>query len=173
MNRIKKMTMIVSAALLPIYSMAVEMPKELAGTWILDAKATESFIQTSPKWKPGDEKYLPMIMKRMSQVLYTFKNDSIIAAMRGKEQALPISSVKRDGKNYVFEGTAKGKPVTLTIIPKKGGMINIRSSAHNDMDYYVWKRGTLPKEKGPSDEALVIDAVKEGMKESSNKTNGR
>jgi hypothetical protein len=172
MNKIKKATIIISAAVIPLLSTAAEMPKALKGTWILDAKATEAFIQTSPRWKPEDGKYLPMIMKRMSQVLYTFKDDSIIAAMRGKDQALPISSVKRDGNSYVFEGEARGKAVTLTIIPKKDGMINIRSSAHNDMDYYVWKRGTLPKEEGPSDSALVVDVIKESMKEPSNRMAG-
>ncbi|MBF0198535.1 MAG: hypothetical protein HQL32_12535 [Planctomycetes bacterium] len=147
MNKFKQLAVILLATAFPLIGFAAEMPKELKGTWILDAKASEAYIQTSPKWKPKDAKYLPKIMKRMSQVLYTFKDDSIIAAMRGKEQAFPITSVEREGENFLCKGNIKGKEVTLTVSLRKDGVINIKSSTTDDMDYYIWKRGELSKEK--------------------------
>ena len=44
-------------------------------------------------------KYLPMTMKRMSQILYEFKGGAAGATMRGRSQTVAITLNKRDGES--------------------------------------------------------------------------
>lgn len=37
------------------------------------------------------------------------------------------------------------------------------------MDYYLWKRGRLPDEKGPSEKSLAIEVMKKSLEDPSNK----
>lgn len=131
-----------------------EMPGELKGTWVLHAEATETYMKTSPKWKEEDKKYLPTIMKRMSQVQYEFEGSAIIVSMRGKQQTVSVVLKKNNRKEYMFEGTIQGKAVTMTVSFVDDGIIRIRSSATDDMDYYLWKRGRLTDKSGTDDESL-------------------
>ena len=118
-----------------------EMPDALKGSWILDTAATEKYMQTSPKWTPEDAKYLPMILKRMSQAVYEFKENAFIVSMRGKTQTLPIILKHSEKQKYIFEGTLGDQTMTLTASITDEGNLNVRSSATDDMTYYLWKRG--------------------------------
>jgi len=127
-------------------AIAAEMPKELKGSWILNAEATTEYMKTSPKWDEATAKHLPMIIKRMSKLVYLFEDDVITVSMRGKGHALPVVLKSTDKKTYVFEAKAGKRVITLTVSINDAGNLNIRSSATDDMDYYLWKRGELAKE---------------------------
>jgi len=147
---------------------SAEMPKELKGSWILDAQATQKYVKTSPKWKAEDEKHLPMIIKRMSQMQYKFTDDAIVMSMRGREQVIPVSLKKSDAKKYVFDGKLRGQDVTMTVFFMDDATINIRSSATDDMDYYLWKRGSLASKEGPSDKSLATEMMQKALENTSN-----
>ena len=140
-----------------------EMPDTLKGSWILNADATSLYIKTSPKWDASGEKYLPTILKRMSQMAYVFNDKAIVVSMRGREQALPVTLSSSEDKTYVFDGELRGKSVTMTVSFIDETTINIRSSATDDMDYYLWSRGEVPGEDGPSDEELATEVMKKAM----------
>ena len=123
-----------------------DMPEALKGDWVIDAPASEVHMQTSPKWKPEDAQYLPMIMNRMAQVRYAFAGDTITVSMRGKQQPLPVTLAKSEDKRWIFEGLAGEQTVTLTVSLNEAGNMNIRSSATDDMDYYLWKRAETAPE---------------------------
>ena len=146
-----------------------EMPKILQGTWIIDAKATETHMKTSPKWKAEDANYLPTIMKRMSQVVYEFDDDAITVSMRGKKRPLQVVLKQSEKKMYTFDGNVGDRVITLTVSITDKGNLNIRSSATDDMDYYLWKRGLPDKEAKVDDKKLAIELMKKALENSSNK----
>lgn len=124
-------------------NVSAETPQVLKGSWILDAEATEKQIKSSPSFKAEDEKYLPAILKRMSLVSYTFTETAITVAMRGKEQIMPVVLKEHEAAVYIFEGKAGEDTVTMTVRFIDEETINIRSSATDDMDHYLWKRGQI------------------------------
>lgn len=148
------------------------MPKILKGTWIVDATATEANMKTSPKWKAEGSKYLPTIMKRMSQVMYAFDDDTITVTMRGKKQPLKVALKHSEKKRYLFEGNVGGRVITLTVTITGEGNLNIRSSATDDMDYYLWKHGRPDKKTGFDDKTLARELMKKSLVNSSDKKSG-
>ena len=120
------------------------MPDALEGSWVLNAEATQAYVKSSPKWNEGDEKHLPMVLKRMSEVAYVFEGDAITISARGSAQMLPVALKSSEANEYVFEGEKGDDSVTLTVTISEEGNMNIRSSKTDDMDYYLWKRGSLP-----------------------------
>ena len=124
-------------------ALSAEMPKDLKGFWILDAKATAAYMQTSPKWKAEDAKYLPRIIQRMSQATYLFEDGKITVSTRGRQQPLDVVLKTSEKPRYVFEGNVGDQALTLPVSITEAGNLNIRSSATDDMDYYLWKRGKL------------------------------
>jgi len=169
MQRIRNAFVVLSVVAFSTAAALADMPKELKGTWILDAEATEKYVQTSPKWKDEDAKRLPMIMKRMSQVLYELKDGAMIATMWGRSQTVAVTLNKRDGKSYVFDAKVRDQTMTMTVTFVSDATITIRSSTTDDMDYFLWKRGKLPKEAGPNDKALALEAMKKAMEQATAK----
>lgn len=148
-----------------------EMPEELKGTWILDAQATEHYIMTSPKWKPETAKYLPTIMERMSYYVFEFDEGVIIASRRAKKETLPVALKENDKKKYVFKGEIRNQTITMTVTFVNDTTINIRSSATDDMDYYLWKRGRLDKNRiSKDDRSQPIELMKKALNNSSIKS---
>lgn len=142
---------------------SADMPSALRGTWILDAEATVKNLKTSPKWKAEDEKYLPSILKRMSQIEHGFTHDEVTVSFRNKKQSIQVDAVKKDENKYLLSAKAGEHEITLTVTLKSGNRINIQSSATDDMDYYLWKRGALSKDKGVSDQKIVTEILKKSL----------
>ncbi|MDJ0945892.1 MAG: hypothetical protein QNJ30_20690 [Kiloniellales bacterium] len=145
-----------------------EMPKELKGSWVLDVAATERHVTTSPQWKAEDAKYLPIFVKQMSQFVFEFEENAIVSSMRGRRQILPVVLKENSGKTYVFEGTIRDKSVTVTVSFVDDRTINIQSSATDDMDYYLWKRGQPTDKAGADDKSLAIEIMKKALETPSN-----
>lgn len=160
MNRILRALAIVAIVTISTTTTQAEMPEALKGSWIFDADATEAYMQTSPNWKAEDEKYLPTILKRMSQAAYEFTDDAFIVSMRGKTQALNVTLTHSEKKIYIFEGTLADQNITLTASINDGGGLNVRSSATDDMEYYLWKRGLPQSADAVSDEKLALELLK-------------
>ena len=170
MGNIGKVLVVLAILAVPVTEAWAEMPKELKGSWILDASATEKHVTTSPQWTAEDAKYLPTIMKRMSQFVFEFEEDAIVSSMRGKQQSLPVVLKENSGKTYVFEGTIRDERVTVTVSFVDDRTINIRSSATADMDYFLWKRGRLTDKAGADDKSLAIEVMKKALEGPLDKT---
>lgn len=163
MKMIKKLVLVFTVM---ITSAFAELPAEIAGTWVLDAAATEKFIQTSPKWDAEGAKYLPSIIKRMLMVQYTFEDGSISASMRGKAQKIPATLVKSEGNVHIFEVKAGEKEITITATINEQGLLNMRASNSDDGDYYLWKRGTTDAAADVSDHTLNTEILEKALEES-------
>lgn len=148
-----------------VTSALADLPAQIAGSWVLDADATETFIKTSPKWDAEGAKYLPTILKRMSMVEYTFKEGSITATMRGKEQKIDATLVKTEGNTHIFEVKAGEKTITITCLVNEKGQLNMRASNSDDGDYYLWKRGTTDAANDVSDHALNTKIIEKALEE--------
>ena len=168
MRSLVKALAVLAILTLPVTTAWAEMPNELKGSWILDAPATEEHLKTSPQWKAEDAKFLPTILKRMSQFLFGFEEDAIVSTMRGRQQVIPVELKEKSGHTYVFEGKVRDQTITLTVSFVDDRTISIRSSASDDMDYFLWKRGQLAEEAGPSDASLATEILEKATKTPSN-----
>jgi hypothetical protein len=136
-----RMLMAMVVALACAGAARAQMPDALKGTWVIDAEASTAYMKTSPKWTDKDAEHLPMIFKHLAGVVYIFA-DNTIAVATGKERQTYAATLKsRDGNTYVFDTKAGDQPITLTATLTAAGKLNVRSSATNDMDYYLWQRG--------------------------------
>ena len=169
MSNLGKALAVVAILTVPVAEAWAEMPDELKGSWVLDASATEEHLKTSPRWKAEDAKYLPTVLKRMSQFLFEFEESAIVSTMRGRQQIIPVVLKENSGNGYVFEGRVRDQSLTLTVSFVDDQTINIRSSASDDMDYFLWKRGELASGAGPSDESLATEIMEKATKTPSNK----
>ena len=147
-----------------------EMPKDLKGSWVLAAEATEHNIMASPKISPEAMKYLPTIMKRMSQYVWEF-DDNVISSSRGaKKETLTVVLKENDKKKYVFEGQLRDQIIMLTVTFVSDTTINIRSSATDDMNYYLWKRGQLDRNTTEdNDRSLAIEIMEKSLNNSTDR----
>ncbi len=170
MSNIEKVLVGLAMMSISITGAWAEMPKELKGSWILHASATETHMKTSPKWKAEHAKYLPTVMKRMSKVLFEFGDNAIVASTGSKQQTLPVMLKESSRTKYVFEGRVREKSVTMTVSFVDDRTINIRSSATDDMDYYLWKRGSLTNKAAADDKSLAMELMKKSLEEFSDKT---
>lgn len=170
MGNFGKALVVLAILAVPVTGARAEMPEELKGSWTLDASATEENLKTSPQWTAEDAKYLPTIMKRMSQFVFEFEEDAIVSSRRGKQQILPVVLKENSGEMYVFEGTIRDERVTVTVSFVDDRTINIRSSATDDMDYYLWKRGRLTDKAGADDTSLALEVMKKALEGPLNKT---
>lgn len=146
-----------------------EMPRELKGTWILDVEATELNMKASPEMKPEDEKYIPTILKRMSQYQWNF-DEGVIESSRGsKKQALSVSLEESDKNKVVFKGRLNDQAIIMTVVFVSDKVINILSSATDDLNYYLWTRGSLDSGAQNNDGSLAIELMEKSLNNSTGK----
>lgn len=131
---------VVLGAVVASASIGAEMPEELKGTWVLNQEATQEYVKQSPKWKAGDEKTLPLMLKAMSRIRYIFSEKSVTVVIGERKQELPVTLKEHKDGKWVFTGAVEGKQFTLTVTLDKKGNLNFRSSASDDMDYYLWQK---------------------------------
>ena len=82
---------------------------------------------------------------------------------------MPVTLKQSDKGKYIFEGKMGSNVLALTISINSDGNLNIRSSATNDMDYYLYKRGKPDSLKPADDKKLALEIVKESLDCSSHK----
>ena len=146
-----------------------EVPKELKGTWVIDLVPSIQYMQTSPRWTDQTATHLPPILQRMSQVMYEFTDDSMVMSIGGKKKILPVSLKSTQANVIIFESAVGGQLHTLTVSNTNGTNVNFKSSASNDLDFYLWKRGRATKEIEASDVALALQLALRGNEDFSDK----
>jgi len=155
----------ITVVIIVIYNITAlaAMPKILQGTWVVDSKASEAFMKSSPTWKASDEKFLSTVMKRMSLYMYTFDGDTISVSVRNKKQTLKVVLIKGNTKKYLFDVFLDGKVINITVDIRDNGIISIQSSSSDDMKYYLWKRGIVNNDTKIRDQKLSIEILKKTL----------
>lgn len=112
-----------------------------AGLWEVDFDRTMEAAKQSPKYNEAEAERLPEMIKRMMGMMKIELTSSEMIYRRGtKEVAIPFGVSASDGTTVTV--TAKQGEVEVTVVftrLEEDGM-SFKSSATDDMDYYVWRR---------------------------------
>lgn len=117
-----------------------EVHNALNGTWVLDVDATIKQMKASPEFNDQARKRFTEILRRMSQVMFEFTNDSLVLSIGETMRTLPVASKNNQANLFFFEGMAGEAPFTLSASVANETNINFRSSLKNDLDLCLWKR---------------------------------
>ncbi|MBW8016694.1 MAG: hypothetical protein FVQ82_10940 [Planctomycetes bacterium] len=155
----------------PIYAEEAantKIPKELQGSWIVDAEASIKNAKTNPKWKPEDEKKITMMMKMVSMICFTFHEDKVVSAKGTQKEQVDLELLSAKDGTYIINFADKNNPRVMTAILAKNGTLNLKLNFSNDMDYLIWKKGTLSAANAKTD--IVQEIVKETLRNGNSKT---
>lgn len=143
-----------------------ELPAKIAGSWVLDAEATTKFFPTSPKWKESDARFLPEIIKSMASMKYSFSEGKMTLERKGKLHSVDATLLEQKGDTFIFElQPSPNYSFKMTCTVNEKGLLNIRSSNTDDLDYYLWKRGDLDTQEKVSDAKLATEVMKKAIKQ--------
>lgn len=116
------------------------IPEVLIGGWMIDAVATAENLKNSPKWDEKNAKVMPIILNRMSSVVCTFDAGTMTVSDGEKKDTLTVELQNSEARLYVLAGKSGDDEVTIRATFTEEGLLNIRSSTTDDMDYFLWKR---------------------------------
>jgi hypothetical protein len=151
------------AALFTAVSLCAEMPQKVQGVWIVDAEASSKNLRTSPKWDESSEKSLPMLMKMISKMALVFDAESMKLLMPKREMKLPMKLKSSEESQFVFDASAQGKTFQVTISLRTDGVMNMKSTGSDDMDYFLWKKVDKAPDLNISDSALAMEMIATAM----------
>lgn len=115
--------------------------QELYGTWVIDIPRTLANAKTSPKYTEQDAARLPGQLKLLRNLMKIEITAKSVVTFRGdRSQSLAYHVESSANNQVVLTGSARGQAVTLTFTLMDGDVINMRSSATDDMDYFIWAR---------------------------------
>lgn len=157
----------------PLYaeeSADTKIPQKLHGSWIIDQEASVKNAKASPKWKAEDEKKLPMMMKMLSSMSFTFTEDKLTTVMGTHKDQADVKLLSGKDSQYKIEFTSRRETKTFKAMITKDGKLNISAEENNDMNYLIWKKGVLPAANAQKDikeiaGQIVQEAIEEGLKE--------
>lgn len=125
---------------------AEERLDAFVGTWNIDYDATLKEARRSPKYRPGDEKVMRKVIRRIADsttLAITESELSFVVNSKASVMAYEIKSQTPGRAVLVYKNQnaeAGNAEATLTLEARMEGRLNLRSSLTNDMDYYIWRR---------------------------------
>ncbi|MCA9403244.1 MAG: hypothetical protein KC897_05630 [Candidatus Omnitrophica bacterium] len=123
--------------------------ERLKGTWVIDYNGTLEYAQTSPKYTPKEAAVLPGQLKLLRGLMKIQVTDTQVITHRGdRKQVVAYTTADADADRVILKTEARGQQVTLTFTFLPGGGMNMRSSATDDMDYFVWRKLRPPGDAG-------------------------
>jgi len=114
-----------------------------AGLWEVDFDRTMEEGKKSPKYDKTTAERMPDMIKKMMAMMKVKVTDKEMVYLRGtRKMAFPFAVKSSDEKSVT--GTMKLGPNEATVVFTliDGVYMNFKSSASDDMDYYVWKKST-------------------------------
>ncbi|HUW46672.1 MAG TPA: hypothetical protein VMW50_12860 [Dehalococcoidia bacterium] len=149
---------------LPLTALA-EMPENLKGTWVIDAKKTEDLLKkVSPP--PKDAGFMAGIIGFWFQVLLEFDDEGLtVSAYTGaRSMRYRFVSSQIEKAEYVLESPQNTGNDTLTVTSLGEKSINIKSSKSPYMDLCAWKHTNPLDPKAKVESArLAIETWKATM----------
>jgi len=115
----------------------------LVGKWVVDLPATKEEMKKSPKWQQAseEEKELPKAVEEFIKQMKMVATAEALEFYRGeRKNEVPYQVKSVEGNVVVAEMDARGQKVTLTFTFQSDDRMMYKSSATDDMDYYVWTR---------------------------------
>ena len=130
----------------------------LGGTWIIDTKATESFVNSTP---PLDvtrlAKWFELSAKNWAKTSYEFDGDTVIASVYGVhgKSKFQLTSQNATERHYSLGEVTHAPTKSLTVSLLKDGNLKIVPSWEPEMAYVLWKQGSLKKEQTAPDDLMT------------------
>lgn len=129
----------------------------LTGKWSIDAKATESFVKSTPP-PPLDvswlAKWFTLSAKSLAVRTYEFSGNTVIAGENNTGRKLEYQLTSQQGTEiqYSLKTISAESAKSLKVSILKDGNIKIVPSVKPEMSYVLWKRGSLKKEPPSPDD---------------------
>jgi hypothetical protein len=123
-------------------SAIAQVPIELSGTWVIDARQTEEYLKkVGPP--PNHADWLPSFLLRMCVSTMTFDGETMTWDGIGPAPFGETFRLKPQGEKKLTYGitSSDGKEDTLIISFRGEGHITVKSVKMEFMEYGVWKRG--------------------------------
>ncbi len=122
---------------------------KFAGLWEVNFDATMEEAKKSPKYDEKMAERLPDMVKRLMAVMKVRLNDEEMVYLRGtREMAIPYRFKSSDDKSVTVSMTQGPSEATTVVFTLIGGKhMNFKSSASDDMHYYVWQKSTVEKKE--------------------------
>ncbi len=125
-----------------------QIPAELHGTWVIDAKQTqERLIQVGPP--SNNAEWLPAIIVRQCVTTMTFDKDTMtidLISHAPTTRSFRLEPHEDKKLTYTIQ-TASGGKDTLTVSFLDRESITVKSAKVELDEYGVWKRGNRPNQK--------------------------
>ena len=138
-------------------SVFAETPKEIKGTWFVDKVLTEEALMNKPGITEQDKKHIPNILKHMQKSSFEFTDDQLIITMGSRTKSSKIQYQNKESDIYTFSAFMRGKEGTVKVTINSNDKLNMKSSASDNMDEYLFKRFT-PEEMKSHQEFLSKEA---------------
>lgn len=111
------------------------------GLWRVDFERTMEEAKKSPKYSAKDAERLPTIIKKMMEMMAIKLADGSMSYARGsRETTLPYKVKTASGNSATVAFTHGDKTFDVRFTLIDGNYMNFKSTASDDMDYYIWKR---------------------------------
>lgn len=141
---IRRLVAAVICGLFPLAG-AGQIPADLIGTWVIDAKQTEEhLIKLGPPPRNGE--WIPSIILRLCLTTMTFEEDRLIydpISPAPMVQSFSLEPQQDKKLTYTIQ-TANGGKDTLTISFLNKDSITVKTEKIGLDEYGVWKRGMRP-----------------------------
>jgi hypothetical protein len=111
------------------------------GLWEVDFDRTMEAAKESPKYDEAEAARLPDMIKRLMAMMKVELTDSEMIYHRGeKAVAVPYTVSASDMTSVTVAVKQGAMEATLIFTQVDADTMRFKSSATDDMDYYVWKR---------------------------------
>ena len=116
------------------------------GLWEVDFDRTMEESQKSPKYDEKTATRMPDMIKRMMANMKIKLTDKEMIYLRGtKEVVIPYTLKSSDQKSVTVTMKQGPEEASAVFTLIDGKYMKFKSSASDDMHYYVWKKGTEKK----------------------------
>lgn len=111
------------------------------GLWHVDFERTMEAAKKSPKYSAKDAERLPLMVKKMMGMMKIKLADGSMSYVRGsKEISIPYKVKTASGNSATVACSHGDKTFDVRFTLIDGNYMNFKSSASDDMHYYIWKR---------------------------------
>ena len=141
MKRFIILFIIIFVTILSCSKQSVEM---LPGRWIVDYDRTMKAVMNDKIWKDMSDMerdYFPdILMDTIKGFVMRIDDKALTFSMRGNDLSYPYIIEKEEGNSLILISDTGDEEVRLIFRIIDRNHISFKSSATNDMDFYIWKR---------------------------------
>ncbi|MHC9538017.1 MAG: hypothetical protein AB9903_00710 [Vulcanimicrobiota bacterium] len=142
MKKMSVLLVLIAAFALYAGSVRGQGSSAFLGVWIIDYDKTMEEAKKSPKYSAKEAPVISEMIKRFMATMKIQFTEKEMVYLRGeKKNAIPYKVKSREGSKTILSCKAPQKDFEVVVTIRKGGLMNFKSSASDDMDYYIWKRG--------------------------------